>query len=72
MSDLATALDAQGRYDDAYESVKRASDLAHQTEHPETHIILNNLAGILMHKGWQQSKWVDPCGHWGNYQPNPE
>lgn len=50
MSDLATALDAQGRYDDAYESVKRASDLAHQTEHPETHIILNNLAGILMHK----------------------
>ncbi|XP_048374617.1 tetratricopeptide repeat protein 19, mitochondrial isoform X1 [Sphaerodactylus townsendi] len=50
MNDLATAIDAQGRYDDAYARVKRASDLAQQTEHPETYVILNNLAGILMHK----------------------
>ncbi|XP_066490894.1 tetratricopeptide repeat protein 19, mitochondrial [Tiliqua scincoides] len=50
MNDLATALDAQGHYDDAYEHVKKASELAHQTEHPEIHIVLNNLAGILMHK----------------------
>ncbi|XP_054857983.1 tetratricopeptide repeat protein 19, mitochondrial [Eublepharis macularius] len=50
MNDLATALDAQGRYDAAYAHVKRAWDLAQQTEHPEAHVILNNLAGILMHK----------------------
>lgn len=65
MNDLATALDAQGLYDDAYEHVKRASELAHQTEHPETHIVLNNLAGILMHKGWQKDSWVEPYWHAG-------
>ncbi|KAL8199017.1 UNVERIFIED_CONTAM: hypothetical protein K2H54_031825 [Gekko kuhli] len=50
MNDLATALDAQGRYDDAYARVRRASDLARQTGHPEAYVVLNNLAGILMHK----------------------
>ncbi|XP_015277532.1 PREDICTED: tetratricopeptide repeat protein 19, mitochondrial isoform X2 [Gekko japonicus] len=50
MNDLATALDAQGRYDDAYTRVRRALDLARQTEHPEAYVVLNNLAGILMHK----------------------
>ncbi|XP_038615831.1 tetratricopeptide repeat protein 19, mitochondrial isoform X2 [Tachyglossus aculeatus] len=50
MNDLATTLDAQGHYDDAYNYVKRASDLAKQTEHPEMHMVLSNLAGILMHK----------------------
>lgn len=51
MSDLATALDVQGRYDEAYTYVKRAAELAKQTKHPEEHVVLNNLAGILMHKG---------------------
>ncbi|XP_060115006.1 tetratricopeptide repeat protein 19, mitochondrial [Heteronotia binoei] len=51
MNDLATAIDAQGRYEDAYARVRRASDLAQQTEHPEAYVMLNNLAGILTHKG---------------------
>uniref|UniRef100_A0A8C4W7X5 Tetratricopeptide repeat protein 19, mitochondrial n=1 Tax=Gopherus evgoodei TaxID=1825980 RepID=A0A8C4W7X5_9SAUR len=50
MNDLATVLDAQGLYDEAYTHVKRASELAKQTEHPEEHMVLNNLAGILMHR----------------------
>ncbi|XP_043355450.1 tetratricopeptide repeat protein 19, mitochondrial isoform X3 [Dermochelys coriacea] len=50
MNDLATVLDAQGLYDEAYTHGKRASELAKQTEHPEEHMVLNNLAGILMHK----------------------
>ncbi|XP_072834740.2 tetratricopeptide repeat protein 19, mitochondrial [Pogona vitticeps] len=50
MNDLATALDSQGLYDEAHARVARASELARQTEHPEAHIVLNNLAGILMHK----------------------
>ncbi|XP_067421961.1 tetratricopeptide repeat protein 19, mitochondrial isoform X2 [Emydura macquarii macquarii] len=50
MNDLATVLDAQGLYDDAYTHGKRACELAKQTEHPEEHLVLNNLAGILMHK----------------------
>uniref|UniRef100_A0A8C3I6N5 Tetratricopeptide repeat protein 19, mitochondrial n=1 Tax=Chrysemys picta bellii TaxID=8478 RepID=A0A8C3I6N5_CHRPI len=50
MNDLATVLDAQGLYEEAYTHVKRASELAKQTEHPEEHMVLNNLAGILMHK----------------------
>ncbi|CAM5164499.1 unnamed protein product [Eretmochelys imbricata] len=50
MNDLATVLDAQGLYDEAYTHGKRASELARQTEHPEEHMVLNNLAGILMHK----------------------
>ncbi|KAM7068637.1 tetratricopeptide repeat protein 19, mitochondrial isoform 5-T6 [Molossus nigricans] len=49
MSDLATTLDAQGRLDEACAYVQRASDLARQTEHPELHIVLSNLAAILMH-----------------------
>ncbi|KAM6463150.1 tetratricopeptide repeat protein 19, mitochondrial [Liasis olivaceus] len=51
MSDLATALDSQGLYDEAHARVSRAAELAQQTEHPEAHVILNNLAGILVHKG---------------------
>ncbi|XP_053131470.1 tetratricopeptide repeat protein 19, mitochondrial isoform X3 [Hemicordylus capensis] len=59
MNDLATALDAQGHYDDAYAHVSRASELARQTEHPEAHVVLNNLAGILMHKeDFSQAKEV--------------
>nr|XP_060612842.1 tetratricopeptide repeat protein 19, mitochondrial isoform X2 [Anolis sagrei ordinatus] len=50
MSDLATALDSQGLYEEAYVQAKRAAELAKETGHPEAHIVLNNLAGILMHK----------------------
>ncbi|XP_042298796.1 tetratricopeptide repeat protein 19, mitochondrial [Sceloporus undulatus] len=59
MNDLATALDAQGRYEDAYARVRKAAELARETEHPEAHIVLNNLAGILMHKeDYPQAKEV--------------
>ncbi|XP_054427169.1 tetratricopeptide repeat protein 19, mitochondrial isoform X2 [Pteronotus mesoamericanus] len=51
MSDLATSLDAQGHSDEACAYVQRASDLARQTEHPELHMVLSNLAAILMHRG---------------------
>ncbi|XP_065550804.1 tetratricopeptide repeat protein 19, mitochondrial isoform X2 [Lathamus discolor] len=50
MSDLATVLDAQGHHDEAYSYVKRAAELAKETQHPEEHMVLNNLAAILMHK----------------------
>ncbi|XP_001373364.2 tetratricopeptide repeat protein 19, mitochondrial [Monodelphis domestica] len=50
MNDLATTLDAQGRFDEAYTYVKKATELARQIEHPELHRVLSNMAGILMHK----------------------
>ncbi|XP_060538226.1 tetratricopeptide repeat protein 19, mitochondrial, partial [Pantherophis guttatus] len=59
MNDLATALDAQGLYDEAYAQVSRAAELAQQTEHTDTHVILNNLAGILIHRGeYSQARQV--------------
>ncbi|XP_054022229.1 tetratricopeptide repeat protein 19, mitochondrial isoform X2 [Dryobates pubescens] len=58
MNDLATVLDAQGHYDEAYSYVKRAAELAKETEHPEEHMVLNNLAAILMHKDFLQAKQV--------------
>ncbi|XP_031512846.1 tetratricopeptide repeat protein 19, mitochondrial isoform X1 [Papio anubis] len=50
MSDLATTLDAQGRFDEAYIYMQRASDLARQINHPELHMVLSNLAAVLMHR----------------------
>ncbi|XP_048222677.1 tetratricopeptide repeat protein 19, mitochondrial isoform X1 [Perognathus longimembris pacificus] len=50
MSDLATTLDAQGHFDEAYLYMQRASDLAREINHPELHMVLSNLATILMHK----------------------
>ncbi|XP_012661474.1 tetratricopeptide repeat protein 19, mitochondrial [Otolemur garnettii] len=50
MSDLATTLDAQGHFDEAYIYMQRASDLARQINHPELHMVLSNLAAILMHR----------------------
>ncbi|XP_064351380.1 tetratricopeptide repeat protein 19, mitochondrial [Camelus dromedarius] len=50
MSDLATTLDAQGRFDEACVHAQRASDLARQMEHPELHVLLSNLAAVLMHR----------------------
>uniref|UniRef100_A0A8C9CBG2 Tetratricopeptide repeat protein 19, mitochondrial n=1 Tax=Phocoena sinus TaxID=42100 RepID=A0A8C9CBG2_PHOSS len=50
LSDLATTLDAQGRSDEACAHAQRASDLARQVEHPELHVLLSNLAAVLMHR----------------------
>ncbi|XP_007526230.1 tetratricopeptide repeat protein 19, mitochondrial isoform X2 [Erinaceus europaeus] len=50
LSDLATTLDAQGLFDEAFVYVQKASDLARQIEHPELHMLLRNLAAILMHR----------------------
>lgn len=71
MSDLATSLDAQGHLDEACFYVQRASDLARQTEHPELHMVLSNLAAILMHRGregatgfinWEMVFWEGKAG----------
>ncbi|KAM6049560.1 tetratricopeptide repeat protein 19, mitochondrial isoform 3-T3 [Chlamydotis macqueenii] len=40
----------QGHYDEAYSYVKKAAELAKETQHPEEHMVLNNLAAVLMHK----------------------
>ncbi|XP_043858647.1 tetratricopeptide repeat protein 19, mitochondrial isoform X1 [Dromiciops gliroides] len=59
MNDLATTLDAQGRFDEAYIYVKKATELARQIEHPELHRVLSNMAGILMHKAsFVEAKYV--------------
>ncbi|TKC43142.1 hypothetical protein EI555_006190 [Monodon monoceros] len=50
LSDLATTLDAQGRSDEACVHAQRESDLARQVGHPELHVLLRNLAAILMHR----------------------
>ncbi|XP_015501876.1 tetratricopeptide repeat protein 19, mitochondrial isoform X2 [Parus major] len=50
MNDLATVLDAQGHYEEALTYSRRAAELARDTQHPEEHVVLNNLAAILMHK----------------------
>ncbi|XP_013004124.1 tetratricopeptide repeat protein 19, mitochondrial isoform X3 [Cavia porcellus] len=54
MSDLATTLDAQGHFDEAYVYMQRASDLARQINHPELHMVLSNLAAILIHRGYRE------------------
>lgn len=56
MSDLATILDLQGRHDNALELVQRAVDLSRSTGHPDQHVLLGNMAGILLHKGQERSK----------------
>lgn len=66
MSDLATTLDAQGRFDEACVYVQKASDLARQIEHPELHMLLSNLAAILMHRGRGQWEPAGPAGGKGS------
>ncbi|XP_075450286.1 tetratricopeptide repeat protein 19, mitochondrial isoform X1 [Ascaphus truei] len=51
MNDLATVLEAQGHHDEAYAFVKQASELARKTEHPDQHVVLSNMALILMYQG---------------------
>ncbi|XP_075053025.1 tetratricopeptide repeat protein 19, mitochondrial isoform X2 [Mixophyes fleayi] len=55
LSDLASVMEAQGRYDEAYILVNQALGLAEKTEHPNHHVILCNLAMILMHQGMDHS-----------------
>ncbi|KAM6174899.1 tetratricopeptide repeat protein 19, mitochondrial isoform 2-T2 [Erethizon dorsatum] len=58
MSDLATTLDAQGHFDEAYVYMQRASDLARQINHPELHMVLSNLAAILIHRGRKAADFI--------------
>nr|XP_043882806.1 tetratricopeptide repeat protein 19, mitochondrial isoform X2 [Solea senegalensis] len=41
----------QGRHDDALALVTQAVDLSRSSGHPDQHILLGNMAGILLHKG---------------------
>ncbi|XP_056415129.1 tetratricopeptide repeat protein 19, mitochondrial isoform X2 [Hyla sarda] len=50
LSDLATVLEAQGRFDEALTYIKQALDSAQKTEHPNQHVILGNMAMILLHQ----------------------
>ncbi|CAN2387848.1 respiratory chain complex III assembly, partial [Pristimantis euphronides] len=50
LNDLSTVLEAQGRFDDAYTYIKQAHELAQKTEHPNQHVILGNMAMILLHQ----------------------
>lgn len=54
MSDLATVLDLQGKHDEALAQVQKAVELGHTAGHPDQHVLLGNMAGILMHKGKRQ------------------
>lgn len=56
MSDLATILDLQGGHDDALELVQQAVDLGRSAGHPDQHVLLGNMAGILLHTGGEGSK----------------
>lgn len=51
MSDLATILDLQGRHNDALLLIQQAVDLSQLAGHPDLHLLLGNLAGILLHTG---------------------
>lgn len=56
MSDLATILDLQGHHDDALVLIQQAVDLSRAARHPDQHVLLGNMAGILLHKGEGRSK----------------
>lgn len=51
MSDLATVLDLQGKHDEALDQVKKAVELGQAAGHSDQHVLMGNMAGILMHKG---------------------
>ncbi|XP_018416526.1 PREDICTED: tetratricopeptide repeat protein 19, mitochondrial [Nanorana parkeri] len=51
LNDLATVMEAQGRYDEAYTFASQALHLAEKADHPDHHIMLSNMAAILMHQG---------------------
>eukprot|EP00079_Xenopus_tropicalis_P011886 XP_002938292.2 PREDICTED: tetratricopeptide repeat protein 19, mitochondrial isoform X1 [Xenopus tropicalis] len=51
MNDIAIALEALGKHDEAFAIVNQASELARKTEHPDLHVVLSNLAMILTYQG---------------------
>ncbi|XP_023654823.2 tetratricopeptide repeat protein 19, mitochondrial isoform X1 [Paramormyrops kingsleyae] len=51
MNDLATVLDMQGRHEEALAQVKNAVAFGKETGFPEQHVLLGNMAGILLHQG---------------------
>lgn len=51
MSDLATIMDLQGHHDEALALVQQAVELGRTAEHPDQHVLLGNMAGVLMHTG---------------------
>lgn len=51
MSDLATILDLQGRHGEALSLIQQAVDLSRSVGHPDQHVLLGNLAGVLLHTG---------------------
>lgn len=51
MSDLATILDLQGHHDEALALVQQAVELGRTAKHPDQHVLLGNMAGVLMHTG---------------------
>lgn len=51
MNDLATVLDMQGCHEEALAQVKNAVALGEETGFPEQHVLLGNMAGILLHQG---------------------
>ncbi|TNN29821.1 Tetratricopeptide repeat protein 19, mitochondrial [Liparis tanakae] len=51
MSDLATVLDLRGLHAEALALVRRAVDLSRSAGHPDQHVLLGNMAGILLHTG---------------------
>lgn len=51
MSDLATILDLQGHHGDALLLIQQAVDLGRSVGHPDQHVLLGNLAGVLLHTG---------------------
>lgn len=56
MSDLATILDLQGHHDEALALVQQAVELGRSAKHPDQHVLLGNMAGVLMHTGEQKVK----------------
>ncbi|XP_072287059.1 tetratricopeptide repeat protein 19, mitochondrial isoform X1 [Pyxicephalus adspersus] len=51
LNDLATVMEAQGRYDEAHTYVSQALHRAIKSDHPDYHILLSNMATIFMHQG---------------------
>ncbi|XP_057712951.1 tetratricopeptide repeat protein 19, mitochondrial isoform X2 [Corythoichthys intestinalis] len=49
MSDLSTILDMQGRHDDALALIRQAVDAGRASGHQDLHILLANMAAILLH-----------------------
>ncbi|KAL4623406.1 tetratricopeptide repeat protein 19, mitochondrial isoform X3 [Arapaima gigas] len=51
MNDLATVLDAQGYHEEALRQISKAVALGKETDYTEQHVLLGNMAGILLHQG---------------------